>query len=311
MGMGTKEDDFVEHIFIASTHHYLLIFTNQGRVYWLKVYQVPQAGRASRGKALVNLINFSPRERIAAVVAVKDFVSDQSVIMATKRGLVKKTELTAFAHPRAAGIIAIGVDADDELIGAKLTKGEKSIFLGTRQGKAIRFAEEEVRNMGRMASGVIGIRLEGDDEVIGMEVASEQSNIITVSERGMGKQTLLTEYPLQGRGGKGTINLRTSAPKVGCVAGVIQAAEGTDLILISNAGKIIRLPVEEIPTLHRSTQGVKLIELEPEEKVVGMALAERESPERESEDKAAELPPGDDLALFASEQEGAEEGSEA
>ncbi len=279
VGMGTKEEDFVEHIFIASTHHYLLVFTNQGRVYWLKVYQLPQAGRATRGKALVNLISLAPDERMAAVLPVKEFGKDQAVIMVTKNGIIKKTDLSAFANPRSSGIIAISIDSSDELIGAKLSRGERTIVLGTKQGKAIRFKEEEIRPMGRTAAGVIGIRLEEGDELVGMEVAGEASSLITVSERGLGKQTALTEYPVQGRGGKGIINLKTTA-KVGHVAGFIQAEAGADVILISSAGKIIRIRVEEIPQLHRSTQGVRLIELEAEEKLVGLARAERESEEK-------------------------------
>lgn len=289
VGMGTKEEDFVEKIFIASTHHYLLIFTDRGKVYWLKVYQLPQVGRAARGKAIVNLINLSSEERVAAVLPVKEFFPDKAVIMVTRKGMVKKTKLTAFSNPRSNGIIAMNVADQDHLMGVQLALGQGTVLLGTRKGKAIRFKEAQVREMGREAGGIIGIRMDEDDELVGMEMANEGSSIITVSERGYGKQTILDEYPLQGRGGKGTINLKT-VPKVGQVAGIIHAEAGADLILLSITGKMIRLKVEEVPSLHRSTQGVKLIDLEPEERVAGIVRAEREvEPDRQYEE---EMPPG-------------------
>ncbi|MDZ4163825.1 MAG: DNA gyrase subunit A [Smithellaceae bacterium] len=275
VGMGTKEEDFVEKIFIASTHHYLLIFTDRGKVYWLKVYQLPQVGRAAKGKAIVNLINLDPQERVAAVLPVKEFLAERSVIMVSRKGMVKKTELIAFSHPRSNGIIAMNVAPEDHLMGVQLTSGQGTVLLGTRKGKAIRFKEALVRDMGRLAAGVIGIRMDEDDELVGMEMAHEGSSIISVTEHGYGKQTTLDEYPLHGRGGKGTINLKT-VPKVGNVAGIIHAEAGADVILLSITGKMIRLKVEEIPTLHRSTQGVRLIDLDPEERVAGIARAERE-----------------------------------
>jgi len=281
VGMGTKEEDFVEKIFIASTHHYILIFTNVGRVYWLKVYQIPQAGRASKGKAIVNLVNLSPGERVASVLPVKEFTEGKSVVMVTKRGIIKKTELTAYANPRSGGIIAVTIDEGDDLIDVQLTMGDQDIFLGTRKGQSIRFHEEDVRDMGRTARGVIGIRMDDDDAVVGMEIPTEGNSIITVSENGYGKRTAAEEYRRQNRGGQGVINLKT-VPKVGNVSGVLQVTGDEDIMLISNAGKIIRLKVAEVPLLHRSTQGVRLIEIDPEEKLVGVARAERETEEKEN-----------------------------
>jgi DNA gyrase subunit A len=276
VGMATREEDFVEKIFIASTHHYILIFTRQGRLFWLKVYQIPQAGRASRGKAIVNLINMSPGEKIAAILPVRDFAEGRSVIMVTRRGIVKKTSLTAYANPRSGGIIAISVDEGDELIDAQLTLGGQEVLLATRKGKTIRFHEEEVRETGRVARGVRGITLSQDDAVVGMEIPMEGNALLTVSERGYGKRTPVAEYRLQGRGGKGTINLRT-VPKVGNVSGILQVAAEEDIVLISDGGNIIRLRVEEISMTHRGTQGVRLIDLQPEEKLVGLARAERDA----------------------------------
>ncbi|MBI4632356.1 MAG: DNA gyrase subunit A [Deltaproteobacteria bacterium] len=285
VAMGTKEEDFVEKIFIASTHDYILIFTNKGRLYWLKVYQIPQAGRMAKGKAIVNLVNLAPGERVAALLPVREFTEGKSVVMATKKGTVKKTDLAAYSNPRTTGIIAISIDEGDELIDVQLSMGNQDVFLGTRKGKAIRFKESNIREMGRVARGVRGIMMDKDDAVVGMEIPHDGTSVLTVSERGFGKRTGIEEYRVQTRGGKGTINIKTT-PKVGAVAGILQVTGDEDIILISNAGKIIRLKVEEIPVIHRSTQGVRLIELDAEEKLVGLARTERETPEREEE-----LPP--------------------
>ena len=281
VGMGTKEEDFVEKIFIASTHNYILIFTNLGRVYWLKVYQIPQAGRASKGKAIVNLVNLSPGERVAALLPVREFVEGKYVIMVTRKGIAKKTDLAAYSNPRSGGIIAISIDEGDELIAVQLTHGDQDVFLGTRKGQSIRFHEEDVRDTGRTARGVIGIRMDDDDAVVGMEIPSEGNSIITVSENGYGKRTDVEEYRRQSRGGQGVINLKTVS-KVGDVSGVLQVTGDEDIMLISNAGKIIRLKVAEVPLLHRSTQGVRLIEIDPDEKLVGVARAEREVEEKDN-----------------------------
>jgi DNA gyrase subunit A len=282
VGMGTKEEDFVEHIFIASTHSYILIFTDQGRVHWLKVYQVPQAGRAAKGKAIVNLINIGEKEKVAAILPVREFEAGKYVVMVTKKGVIKKTELEAFSNPRSGGIIAITIDGGDALIDVKQTLGDQEILLGTKKGMAIRFKEEDVRAMGRAAMGVIGIRMDEDDELVGMEILTEGNTILTVSERGYGKRTEGAEYRLQSRGGKGIINIRTTQ-KIGFVSGIKQVTGEEDIMLISSTGNIIRMRVSEIPILHRSTQGVRLIELSSEESLVGIARVAKETESKEEE----------------------------
>ncbi|HPL64011.1 MAG TPA: DNA gyrase subunit A [Syntrophales bacterium] len=288
VGMATRDEDFVEHIFVASTHSYILIFTNKGRVYWLKVYQVPQAGRAAKGKAIVNLIQISEGERVAAILPIREFASNRYVVMATKKGILKKTDLIEYSRPRTGGIIALSIDEGDELIDVRQTLGDQDIFLGTRKGMAIRFKETDVRDMGRVARGVIGIRMDEDDEIVGMEILGEGNGntIITVSERGFGKRTNIDEYRPQARGGRGLMNLRT-VPKVGFVSGIRQVTGEEDLMLISNTGNIIRMRVDEIPVHHRVTQGVRLIDLGPDEQVVSLARTERKS---EVRDEDADLP---------------------
>ena len=276
VGMGTKEEDFVEKIFIASTHHYLLVFTNMGKVYWLKVYQIPQAGRAAKGKAMVNLVNLAPGEKVSATLPVKEFVADKFIVMVTKKGIIKKTDLAAYSNPRAGGIIAISIDEGDELVDVQLTMGNQDVFLGTRLGMAIRFNEDDVRDTGRTARGVRGINLDEGDDVIGVEIPAQGTFMLTISENGFGKCTPIDEYRVQTRGGKGTINLKTVA-KIGNVSGVLQVQGEENIMLISNAGKVIRLKVQEVPINHRVTQGVKLIDLEPEEKLVGVARTTQEA----------------------------------
>jgi DNA gyrase subunit A len=282
VGMGTKEEDFVEKIFIASTHHYLLVFTNMGKVYWLKVYQIPQAGRAAKGKAMVNLVNLAPGEKVSATLPVKEFVADKFIIMVTKKGIVKKTDLAAYSNPRAGGIIAISIDEGDELVDVQLTMGNQDVFLGTRLGMAIRFNEDDVRDTGRTARGVRGINLDEGDDVIGVEIPAQNTFMLTISENGFGKCTPIDEYRVQTRGGKGTINLKTVA-KIGNVSGVLQVQGEENIMLISNAGKVIRLKVQEVPVNHRVTQGVKLIDLEPEEKLVGVARTTSEAEDKDDD----------------------------
>jgi DNA gyrase subunit A len=282
MGMGTKEEDFVEKIFIASTHHYLLVFTSAGKVHWLKVYQIPQAGRAAKGKAMINLVSLAPGESVRATLPVKEFVEDKFIVMVTKKGIIKKTELAAYANPRNGGIIAVSIDEGDELVDVQLTMGNQDIFLATRLGMAIRFKEDDVRDMGRTARGVRGINLDEGDDVIGMDIPAQNTFMLTVSENGFGKCTPIDEYRVQSRGGKGTINLKT-VEKVGNVSGVLQVVGEDNVMLISNAGKVIRLKVQEIPVNHRVTQGVKLIELDPEEKLVGVARTTSEAEGRDDE----------------------------
>jgi len=286
MGMGTKEEDFVEKIFVASTHNYLLVFTNLGKVYWLKVYQIPQAGRAAKGKAIVNLVNLAPREKVSATLPVREFVSDKFVVMVTRKGIIKKTDLTAYSNPRTGGIIAISIDDDDELVDVQLTSGDQDIFLATKLGMAIRFREDDVRDMGRTARGVRGINLDEGDDVIGVDIPAQNTFMLTVSENGYGKCTPIDEYRVQSRGGKGTINLKT-VPKVGNVSGVLQVQGDEHLMLISSTGNVIRLKVKDIPIYQRVTQGVKLIDLESEEKLVGVARTTSEGDDKDDDSEEA------------------------
>ena len=287
VGMGTKEEDFVEKIFIASTHHYLLVFTSAGKVHWLKVYQIPQAGRAAKGKAMINLVSLAPGERVSATLPVKEFVSDKFVVMVTRKGIIKKTDLAAYSNPRTGGIIAISIDDDDELVDVQLTNGDQDIFLASRLGMAIRFREDDVRDMGRTARGVRGINLDEGDDVIGVEIPAQNTFMLTVSENGYGKCTPIDEYRVQARGGKGTINLKT-VPKIGNVSGVLQVQGEENVMLISSTGNVIRMKVQEIPVNHRVTQGVKLIDLAPEEKLVGVARTTSESEDKDDTNGADE-----------------------
>jgi DNA gyrase subunit A len=269
LAMQTNEEDFVEQLFVASTHDYLLFFTNIGKVHWLKVYEIPQAGRAAKGRAVVNLLQLQPGEKISTVVPIRRFEVDRYLIMATKNGIVKKTELTAYGNPRQGGIIALTLDDGDELISVGVTHGDQDIFLGTRQGVALRFNEADARPIGRTARGVIGIRLEAGDEVIGMEVLSPDSSILTVSESGYGKRTSETEYRVQGRGGKGLINLNIT-PKTGLVVSILQVFDDDDIMVMSDQGNLVRLPVADIRRIGRNTQGVRLINLTPEQRLIGV-----------------------------------------
>lgn len=275
-GMSTKEDDFVTNLFIASTRSYLLVFTSQGRVYWLKVHEIPQAGRMSKGRPIVNLIQLKEKETIHASLAVRDFTEDKFIVMATRRGIVKKTPLSAYSHPRSDGILAIRLDSDDRLVGVELTDGKKDIVLGSRRGKLIRFSEKGVRDMGRVTRGVTGIRLSKGDEVVGMEVLDPGATLLTVTENGYGKRTRTEEYRVQARGGQGIITIKTDA-RNGQVVGMKQITDKDELMLISNSGKIIRMRAAGIPVIGRNTKGVRLIVLEEGEKVVSVAkLAEDE-----------------------------------
>jgi DNA gyrase subunit A len=269
-GARPKEEDFVELLFVASSHDYLLFFTNKGRVYWKKVHEVPEAGRMSRGKAIVNLLELQKGERVATTLAVRSFDEDKYVVMATREGLVKKTELTAYSNPRTGGIVAIKINEEDELIGVRVSGGSQDIFLTTRHGKSIRFHEDEIREMGRVAAGNIGIRMEPGDEVVGMEVLDEGATILTVTEKGFGKRTRTEEYRVQGRGGKGILTIKTTE-RNGFVVYACQVTDPDELMIITEQGKIIRLKVADISVIGRNTQGVKLIDLVEGEKVVAVA----------------------------------------
>jgi DNA gyrase subunit A len=279
MGMRTRDEDFVDQLFIASTHSYILIFTDRGRVHWLKVHEIPEVGPQGRGKAVVNLVSLQPKEKIAAFAAVKEFVSGRYVLLATRKGIVKKTELSAFANPRAGGIIALSVEDDDALIEAVLTGGADEILLATKEGMAIHFSEEDVRPMGRAAYGVKGIELEASDEVVALEVVAAGGTVLTVTENGYGKKTDLEEYRLQTRGGKGLINIKTTG-RNGPVVGVKFLKGDEGVMLITEKGMIIRLNTADISTIGRNTQGVRLIQLEEGDHLVSVArLAEREEVE--------------------------------
>ena len=279
MGMRTKDEDFVDQLFIASTHSYVLIFTDRGRVHWLKVHEIPEVGPQGRGKAVVNLVQLQPREKIAAFAAVKEFVSGRYVLLATRKGIVKKTELSAFANPRAGGIIALSVEDDDALIEAVLTGGADEILLATKDGMAIHFSEDDVRPMGRAAYGVKGIELETGDEVVALEVVAAGGTVLTVTENGYGKKTSLDEYRVQSRGGKGLINIKTTG-RNGPVVGVKFLKGDEGVMLITEKGMIIRLNTADISTIGRNTQGVRLIQLEEGDHLVSVArLAEREEGE--------------------------------
>jgi len=279
MGMRTKDEDFVDQLFIASTHSYVLIFTDRGRVHWLKVHEIPEVGPQGRGKAVVNLVQLQPKEKIAAFAAVKEFASGRYVLLATRKGIVKKTELSAFSNPRAGGIIALSVEDDDALIEAVLTSGADEILLATRDGMAIHFSEEDVRPMGRAAYGVKGIELEEADEVVALEVVAAGGTVLTVTENGYGKKTSLDEYRVQSRGGKGLINIKT-AGRNGKVVGVKFLKGDEGVMLITEKGMIIRLNTADISTIGRNTQGVRLIQLEEGDHLVSVArLAEREEGE--------------------------------
>lgn len=272
-GLSTKYEDFIERLFVASTHDYFLCFSNRGRLYWLRVHEIPQASRVSRGKALVNLLPLESKEdeRITAVIPVREFHKDRFVVMATKNGIIKKTSLEAFSRPRPSGIIAANVNNGDELIAAEITSGDSHVLLGTKNGMSIRFHEADVRPMGRIAAGVRGIRLEGDDEVVGMVVVNgDEGTLLTVSEGGYGKRTEIAEYRVQSRGGKGIINLKITE-KTGKVVAIMHVKDHDEVMLVARSGQIIRLQVKDVRPTGRATQGVRLIRLENNDRLAAVA----------------------------------------
>ncbi|MGW8284558.1 MAG: DNA gyrase subunit A [Candidatus Deferrimicrobiaceae bacterium] len=276
VGMGTKEEDFVSMVFIASMHSYIMFFTNTGKVFWLKVHEIPEAGRAAKGKAIVNLLSLSHGESISAILPVREFEEGKFVVMVTAHGVMKKTDLMEFSRPRSGGIIAQGLKTGDRLIATEITSGKDEMFLSTRHGLSIRFHEDDIRSMGRTAVGVRGISLGKGDEVVGMELLKPGGNLLTVTVNGYGKRTAVDEYRIQSRGGKGVIALRVTE-KTGAVLGVAQVSEDDDVMLVTDGGKIIRMPVREIRISGRNTQGVRLIGMEENEHVASLArLAEKE-----------------------------------
>ena len=273
MGMGTKQEDFVEQLFIASTHDYMMFFTSRGRCHWLKVHEIPQGGRAARGKAIVNVLKLASGEFVSAVMPVRKFEPDRYILMATKQGVLKKTQLTAFSRPRPSGIIAINLDEGDELIGVAQTDGSLNVFLGTRGGKAIRFPEDKVRAMGRSARGVRGIDLAEGDCVIGMEVVSPGDIILTATEFGYGKRSRVDDYRLTNRGGKGVINIKVTE-KSGPVVGIRRVTEDDEFMLITTGGQLIRSRVQDVSIIGRATQGVRLIGVKEGDRVAALARIE-------------------------------------
>ncbi len=271
IGMGTRTEDFVEHLIVTSTHSYLLIFTTRGRVYWLKAYEIPDASTTGKGKHISNLISLQPDETVKAFLPVKDFVPDQFIVMVTKHGVIKKSELTEFDNPMSRGIIAVSLDEGDELIGAKITHGDNFIFLGSHDGQAIRFAESGVRGMGRQARGVRAMDLPDDDYLVGMEVVEKEGLILSIAEQGYGKRTDLEDYRLTNRGGKGVINMKTTN-KTGKVVAILSVKEDSDLMIVSQNGKMIRIESSTIRQAGRSTQGVRLVSLDEGDKVAAASV---------------------------------------
>ena len=274
-GMETKEEDVVEDLFVASTHSYLLFFTNQGKVHRLKVHEIPEGGRGAKGKAMVNVLSLAEGERVATCVPVRDFDAGGFILFATKQGKVKKTELPAFAHIKSGGIIAISLDAGDEVMAARRTDGQREVLLSTKAGMIIRFSEDEVRPMGRSAAGVRGIEVEDGDQVIAAEVVQEGVSILTVTERGYGKRTPLDEYRLQGRAGKGIIDIKTEG-RNGSVVGMLQVRETDDVLLVTTKGMMIRIHANEVSSQGRNTMGVRIIDLEADDHVGSLARVEAE-----------------------------------
>ena len=292
IGAGAKEDDYVEDLFVASAHAYVLVFSTRGRVYWLKVHEIPAAGRAARGKAIVNLVQFKPDEKLAAILAVKTFEAGKFVVMVTQKGIVKKTSLDQFDSPRPSGIVALGIEDGDHLVAARLTDGSKDLLLTSRTGMSIRFKEDEVRAMGRAAYGVKGITLDEGDAVVSAEVVEPGASILSVTENGYGKRTEEAEYRLQGRGGKGIITIKTTERNGGVVAAV-QVHDADNVMVITNKGMLIRMPAKDISVIGRNTQGVRLIDIgEADEKVVALTRVAPEGDEAPGEPPASgETPP--------------------
>jgi DNA gyrase subunit A len=285
VGMDTKDEDFVEQVFTASTHDYLLFFTAQGRVYWKKVYDVPEAGRAARGKALANFLEIGGEEKIAALIRVREFPENQFLVFATAKGIVKKTNLAAFGNPRAGGIIAIQIEQGDTLIGVKLTTGANDLMLVTRQGMSIRFHEDRLRDQGRDTVGVWGIELANEnDAVIDVEVVDPNATLLCLSENGYGKRTEFGEYPSQNRGGKGVITMKTS-DRNGAVVAAHAVRNDDAFMLITQGGQMIRVAVSDIRTISRNTQGVRVINLDETDRVVSAATLAPE--EQEAEEPAS------------------------
>lgn len=295
-GTALKDDDFVQDVFVASTHAYLMPITTKGKLYWLKVHEIPLASPAAKGKPIVNLVQLSPDEKLASILITREFSENKSVFFATRKGIVKRTDLAAFSNVRSAGIIALGIDDGDSLVAVRITDGMKDVVLATAQGMSIRFNEAEVRSMGRTAFGVKGITLEDADEVVGADVVEKGTTILTVTENGYGKRTEEGEYRVQGRGGKGIIDIKTS-DRNGRVAGLVQVRDGDELMLLTSGGVLIRIPARDVSVIGRNTQGVRLITLDKaEEKVASLSalpevnLSPEAAPAQEANGSADNVP---------------------
>jgi len=285
IGMRTRDEDVVNHLFVASTHSVLMVFSDRGRAYWLKVHEIPDVGADGRGKSIANLVQMESGERIADMLPVREFDDQHFIVMGTRKGTVKKTELSAFSNPRAGGIIAMGIDEGDAVMAVQLSDGASEVFIGTREGKAIRFSEDDVRPMGRTAYGVRGIQLREGDEVVAMQVAKPGGTLLTVTERGYAKQTEIDEYRVTSRGGLGVKNVEIT-DRNGPVVNIAQVHEGDELLVITEQGKILRTLASDIRTAGRATQGVRLMDLEPGDRVVSIALVPKteDEPVDESSD---------------------------
>ena len=289
IGMRTRDEDAVGHLFVASTHAYFMIFSDLGRAYRVKVHEIPDVGADGKGKSIANLVSMDKGERIAAMLAVKEFADDKFIVMGTRKGVVKKTTMSSFSNMRTGGIIAMNVEEGDAVIAVRVTDGTGEIFIGTRDGMAIRFQEGDVRSMGRSTYGVRGISLRDEDLVVAMEVVNEGGTLLTVTEQGFGKRTEIEEYGVQSRGGIGLINIRTS-DRNGSVVGIAYVQSGDELLLITQQGKIMRMQTDDVRAIGRATQGVKLIDIEGDDKVVSIAKLS----EKVADDAAAPAPPSDD-----------------
>jgi DNA gyrase subunit A len=288
IGATTRDEDFVEHLFVASTHSYLMFFTSTGKVFWLKVHEIPQAGRAARGRAVTNLLQLKPEEKLSAFLPVREFKDGCYLVFATRRGLVKKTDLMQYSSPRPSGLIAIALEEGDEVVGVRLTDGKNEVILSTAEGQAIRFEEEEVRPMGRSTYGVRGMTLDEGDQLVSIDLVESGASLLAVAEKGYGKRTDMEEYRQTHRGGKGIITMKTTE-KTGRVIGIRMVTNEDQIMLVSSGGKVVRIRVNEIRVIGRNTQGVRLIDLEEGERVAAVArLAERED---ESESSEPTLPP--------------------
>jgi DNA gyrase subunit A len=309
--METKDEDFVKDLFMASAHQYMLFFSNRGQVYWRKVHELPKGSRTARGRAIVNVLDLTGGETITACLPVRDLEEEgKFILMVTAKGTVKKTELKAFSHPRAAGIRAIDLEKDDELIDIQITSGADNILIATRQGMAIRFPETDVRAMGRTARGVIGIKLSADDVVIGTSIATEDMTVLSVTERGFGKRTKVGEYRLQHRGGQGIINIKTS-DRNGDVVGMLTVDDEDEIVVVSTDGIVIRTSVKDIRTIGRNTQGVKIMTPGEDAKVSAVARALASSKEERVTEQGAEVGASADPSKADTGPKGQSDGEDA